>query len=187
MPRLAFEEPKGGPFKKDAAAEEPEPTEEPEEESPGKHRRDSNRDTVLVVLKGATVAVAIALMGIIILLATAGGDDQAAKAPAVPNIPTSHTAQAGPTTTAPLGAMVVPEVRSQTTAFVPSVPPPVTQPTVPTAGPPKPPGGGGNQQFVRVGDKCDTPGAYAFTERFEPVVCDGGRGNDRLTWRRMFR
>jgi hypothetical protein len=180
MPRLAFEEPKGGPFKK-AAAEESEPT---EDEAPGRHRRDSNRDTVLVVLKGATVAVAIALMGVVILLATAGGDEPTAKAPAVPDIPTSHTATTGPTTTAPLGAMVAPEVRSQTTEIVPSVPPPVTEPTLPTAGPPPP--GGGNQ-FVRVGDKCDTQGAYAFTESFQPVVCDRGRGNDQLTWRPMFR
>jgi hypothetical protein len=182
MPRLAFEEPKGGPLKKAAATEE----QADEAERPGKHRRDSNRDTVLVVLKGATVAVAIALTGIVILLATAGGDrDPAAKSPAVPDIPTSHTPSTGPTTTMPLGAIVVPEVRSQTTAFVPSVPPPVTEPTLPTVGPPPPPSGG--NQFVRVGDKCDTPGAYAFTERYEPVVCDRGRGNNQLTWRPMFR
>jgi hypothetical protein len=184
MPRLAFEEPKGGPLKKAAAVEE----QTDEAEGPGRHRRDSNRDTVLVILKGATVAVAIALVGVIILLTTAGGDgDAGAKAPAVPDIPTSHTPSSGPTTTTPLGAMVAPEVRTQTTAFVPSVPPPVTEPTLPTAGPPTPPGGGGGNQFVRVGDKCDTPGAVAVTERYEPVVCDGGRGNNRLTWRRMFR
>jgi hypothetical protein len=180
MPRLAFAEPKGGPFKK--AAEEP-AEESTDEERPGRHRRDSSRDTVLVVLKAATVAVAIALVGIIILLASGGDDDATAKAPAVPDIPTSHPASAGPTTTMPLGANLVPEVRSQTTAFVPTVPPPVTVPTVPTVVPP--PGGG--TQFVRVGDKCETQGAYAFTERFEPVVCDRGRGSGALTWRRMFR
>jgi hypothetical protein len=183
MPRLAFEEPKGGPLKKAAAVEE----QADEAEGPGKHRRDSNRDTVLVILKGATVAVAIALVGVIILLTTAGGGDPAAKSPAVPDIPTSHTPSSGPTTSTPLGAMVAPEVRTQTTAFVPSVPPPVTEPTLPTAGPPTPPGGGGGNQFVRVGDECDTPGAFAVTERYEPVVCDGGRGNNRLTWRPMFR
>ena len=42
-------------------------------------------------------------------------------------------------------------------------------------------------RFVRVGEPCDTPGAYAFTERYEPVVCGGGRHDDRLVWRHMFR
>ena len=182
MPRLAFEEPKGGPMKKDLPTDEP--AEEPADaEQPAKHRRDTGRDTVLVVLKGATVAVAIALMGIIILLATSGGGEPSAKSPAVPDIPTSDTASSG-SAAAPPAAIVAPEVRSQTTAFVLSEPPPVTEPTLPTAGPPRP--GGGNQ-FVGVGDKCDTQGAYAFTESFQPVVCDRSRGNSQLIWRPIFR
>lgn len=202
MPRLSFEEPKGGPLAKAARAEQPEQdddqvvdestehlselfVEEPEdEESPsGRHRLSGNRDTVLVVLKTATVAVAIALVGTVVLLATGGGSEDDARSPAVPNIPTSHDPSAGPTTT-PLGAMIAPPVHSQTTQIVPSLPP-VTQPTVPTdEDRPRP---GDDDEFVRVGEPCDTPGAYAFTQSFEPVVCDTRGQSDRLAWRRIFR
>lgn len=173
MPRLAFEEPKGGPL-----------WAEPSEEESAERGRDSGRDTVVVVLKGATVAIAIALLGLIALLTT-GGDDSRAKSPAVPDIPNSE--QPAPTTsTSSIGAIVAPEVRTQTTAVIPNVPPPVTVPTQPTAEPPPPPGQG-SDQFVRVGEPCDTRGAYAFTESFDPVVCDGGRQNERLVWRPIFR
>jgi hypothetical protein len=210
MPRLSFEEPKGGPLAKAARAEQDDdqPTdqddglevdhgdhdddqpaerlselfvEEPADE-PGRHRRPANRDTVLVVLKAATVAVVLALTGAVILLATAGGSEQDARSPSVPDIPTSHEPSAGPTTT-PLGAMIAPQVHTQTAAIVPTLPT-VTQPTVPTDdGPP----GRGDDEFVRVGEPCDTPGAYAFTQSFEPVVCDTRGEGNRLAWRRIFR
>lgn len=192
MPRLSFEEPKGGPLAKAAQSEQPvdetqqlselfvEEEELDDEQREGRHRRQTSRDSVLVVLKAATFAVAIALVGAIILLATSGGEDAADKSPEVPRIADSREPSTGPTTT-PSAAIVAPEVRSQTTQMAP---PPVTQPTVPST---PPPAGGGQNQFVRVGDKCDTPGAYAFTERFEPVVCDARRGNSQLVWRRMFR
>ncbi|MFL6120170.1 hypothetical protein [Actinophytocola sp.] len=213
MPRLSFEEPRGGPFAKTArmgkhARPEPEPewpeadpdphpvpdpeqdaatelfeqfTDEPEEE------RRPGRDRVVLILRAATIAVAIALVGFIIVLATSGGDEAATNSPTVPKIPTSHDPSATPpatatTSTPPIGAIVAPPVHSQTTEIVP---PPVTQPTVPTEDPP-PPSPGGNQ-FVRIGEPCDTQGAYAFTERFEPVVCDAGRHGEPLAWRRMFR
>lgn len=187
MPRLAFEEPKGGPLKK-ADDDAPEATEaaesaEAEDQKLTGRRREPDRDTVLVVLKAATVAVAIALVGLVILLATAGGEERAAS-PAVPDIKTSGTPSAGTTTSSP-AAFVAPEVRSQTgvIAHTTTPPPAVTQPTVPTAEPPS----RGQDDFVRVGAPCDTPGAYAFTESFEPVVCDRGRGNGQLVWRPIFR
>jgi hypothetical protein len=188
MPRLSFEEPKGGPLAKAQPETPVEETqqlselfveEEEEEQREGRHRRQVNRDSVLVVLKAATFAVAIALVGSIILLATSGDGDTAAKSPDVPQIADSREPTTGPTT--PPAAIVAPEVRSNTTAIAP---PPVTQPTVPST---EPPPSSEQSQFVRVGDKCDTRGAYAFTERFEPVVCDARRGNDQLVWRRMFR
>jgi hypothetical protein len=199
MPRLSFEEPKGGPLAKAARAREQaeqreerdddatvlfeqftdEPGDEPEIETAPR----GNRDTVVVVLRAATVAVAIALVGFIVLLTTAGGDeDPAAGAPGVPEIATSHEPSTGPTTsTPPLGAIVAPPVHSQTAEIVP--PPAVTQPTVTT----NPQSGGPQPQFVRPGEPCDTPGAYAFTESFQPMVCDGGRRGEKLAWRRMFR
>lgn len=179
MPRLAFEEPKGGPLKKKAAGEPAEETED--DTSPAKHRREGERDTALLIMQGFTIVVAIALVGVIILLTTAGGEEPRAKSPAVPEIPESGT---GPTTTS-LAAMLAPEVRSQMTAFVKAAPTTTTTPVPTTGGPPVPPPP--TNQFVRIGDRCDTRGAYAFTESFQPVVCDRGRGNRQLTWQPMFR
>jgi hypothetical protein len=171
MPPLAFEEPKGGPLAMDA----------PDEEPP----REPGRDVLLVVLKAATVAFALALVGVVILATTSGGDEPAAKPPPVPEIPASNAPSTGQTTTPPLGGIVVPEVRSQTTAITPSLPPPppVTEPTLPAPEPPGRP----EDRFVSVGEPCDTPGAYAFTESFEAVMCDGRGQNGRLTWRPIFR
>jgi hypothetical protein len=136
------------------------------------------------VLKAATVAVVLALAGAVVLLATAGEDGRGGRSPAVPDIPTSHEPSAGPTTT-PLGAMIAPPVHTQTTAIVPSLPPTTTQPPVPTDdGRPRP---GDGDEFVRVGQPCDTPGAYAFTQSFEPVVCDTRGEGNRLAWQQIFR
>jgi hypothetical protein len=198
MPRLSFEEPKGGPLAKAAQAraraEQQDErdddatvlfeqfTDEPDDMPDDEPERRGNRDTVVVVLRAATVVVAIALVGFIVLLTTAGGgEDPKANSPGVPKIGTSHEPSTGPTTsTPPLAAIVEPPVHSQTTEIVP---PPVTQPTVPV----NPPSDGPQAQFVRPGEPCDTPGAYAFTESFEPMVCDGGRRGEDLVWRRMFR
>jgi hypothetical protein len=202
MPRLAFEEPKGGPLAK-AAREaavtdqvtdqqgdrQAEPSADAEQledlfvEEPldgPRHRRQPTRDTVLVILKGATVAVVLALVGVVILLATTGEGEPEASPPGVPQIETSGTPGGEPAA----GTIVIPEVRSQTTELS-VAPPPVTQPTLPTTEDDPP--GPGNDDFVRVGQPCDTPGAYAFTERFEPVVCDRRGPNGRLAWQRMFR
>lgn len=191
MPRLEFEEPKGGPLSKAAQdeqqAEEEQPTEYlsallTEDEGAEPDSRQASRDTVLVVLKGATVAVVIALVGVVILLATSS-EKPAAKSPSVPTIPESNQSSTGPTTSTSVGAIIAPEVHTQTTEIVPA-PPPVTESTVPTN---EPPPGPGQDEFVRVGEPCDTPGAYAFTESFEPVVCDSRGSGGRLTWRRIFR
>jgi hypothetical protein len=188
MPRLEFEEPKGGPLSKAAQDEQQDDElsellaeDEPEGGQPDRSRQPS-RDTVLVVLKGVTVAVVIALIGVVILLATSS-EKPAAKSPSVPTIPEgSSQTSAGPTTSTSVGAIIAPEVHTQTTEIVP-VPPPVTESTLPTNEPPRP----GQDEFVRIGEPCDTPGAYAFTESFEPVVCDSRGPGDRLAWRRIFR
>jgi hypothetical protein len=205
MPRLTFEEPLAGPLARAARrateksaqetatrveAEPPgeRPTEQladlfvtEEDERAGRHRRaPERRDTVLVALKAATVVVGLALVGLVILLTTSGEDQPGATSPAVPDIPASEQRSSGPATTTPdVGAMVAPPVHSDTTEIVP--PPTVTEPT--TTEPP----GGDQTQFVRVGEPCDTRGAYAFTERYEPVVCGGRRHNGPLVWRPMFR
>jgi hypothetical protein len=184
MPRLEFEEPKGGPLSK--AAQDEQADDElsallADDEPEGDRPRPASRDVVIVVLKGVTVAVVLALIGVVILLATSG-EGPAAKSPTVPTIPESEQPSAGPTTSTSIGAIIAPEVHTQTTEIVPA-PPPVTESTLPTDEPPGP----GQGDFVRIGEPCDTPGAYAFTESFEPVVCDSGGPGDRLAWRRIFR
>jgi len=184
MPRLEFEEPKGGPLSK-AAQDEQQADDDLSallaEDEPAGGQRPTSRDVVIVVLKGVTIAVVIALVGVVILLATSG-EGPAAKSPTVPTIPESEQPSAGPTTSTSVGAIIAPEVHTQTTEIVP-VPPPVTESTLPTEERPGP----GQGEFVRIGEPCDTPGAYAFTESFEPVVCDSRGPGDRLAWRRMFR
>jgi hypothetical protein len=177
MPRLAFEEPKGGPLKTAEPTDE-EQVEQPEDDSADES---ADADSTMVLLKAATVAVALALIASVVLLTTAGGDEPAAQAPHVPQIGTSG-APNPPSTSTP-APFVVPPVHTQT-AEMTVTPPPVTQPTVP-ADPPQP--GGGQGQFVRFGEPCDTEGAYAFTESFDPAVCDRRRGTPELTWRPIFR
>ena len=165
MPRLAFEEPKGGPAKTESA----------------KHRRETKRDNVLVVLKAATFALVIALVGAGILLATAGGgEERRAEAPSVPEIETSDVPAT--TTTPPMAEMLVPEVHSQTTEL--SVPPTTTTTTTRPTRPGNRPADR-EDRFAVIGRQCDTPGAYSFTERYEPVVCVQRRG-DRAVWRPVF-
>ena len=166
MPRLEFEEPKGGPAKTESA----------------KHRRETTRDNVVVVLKAATFALAIAIVGAVVLLATAGGDEDRADAPPVPEIKTSHVPTTT-TTTPPVAEILVPEVRTQTAEMSPTAPPSTT------SSKPAPRPGGGNRppgrEFAEIGHRCDTPGAYSFTERYEPVVCVQGRGG-KAVWRPLF-
>jgi hypothetical protein len=165
MPRLVFEEPKGGPAKTESA----------------RHRREATRDNVVVVLKAATFALVIALVGAGILLATAGGEpEQDAKAPPVPEIKGSSAPTT--TTTTPLAEIVAPEVRSQTAVITPTAVPTITQPT-PPPGNTRPPGR--EERVAVVGRPCDTPGAYAFTERYEPVIC-AERPNGKAVWRLVF-
>lgn len=169
MPRLAFEEPKGGP----------------EQGEPTQPSRETKRDGVVVVLKAATFAIVIALIGAVVLLVTASGDEPAATAPAVPEIKTSHLPSSGaPTSTTPLGAIVAPEVHSVTAEVVPTVAPPPerTEPPADTRPPP-----GRDDRFAVVGEPCETRGAYAFTKRYEAVVCGGQKPNEPLVWRPLFR
>ena len=170
MPRLAFEEPKGGPAKRE----------------PSKHRKESRRDNVVVVLKAATFAIVIALVGAVVLLTTAGGDEPDASSPSVPEIESSH--QPNPTSSTPPAAILAPEVRTQT-AEVTAAPPPVSTPPS-TAGTPstvEPPDRGDDSRFVVLGQPCDNRGEIGFTQSYEPVMCGGRQQGQPLVWRRMVR
>lgn len=166
MPRLAFEEPKGGPAATESA----------------RHRRETKRDNVVVVLKAATFALVVALVGAGILLATAGGEEPAAKAPAVPEIKGSN-APSSTTTTTPPAEIMVPEVRTQTAEMTPTAPPVTTTQPAPRPGDNRPPDR--EDRFAVIGRPCDTPGTYAFTERYEPVVCEQRRGG-KAVWQPAF-
>jgi hypothetical protein len=167
MPRLVFEEPKGGP----ASTE------------PAGHSRETTRDNVVVVLKAATFALVIALIGAGILLATAGGEPgREATAPAVPEISASHVPT--PTTTPPPAEIVAPEVRSQTAVITATaVPTTTTTRPAPPSGGTRPPGP--DDRFAVVGRPCGTPGEYSFTESYQPVICVERRGG-RAVWRPVF-
>jgi hypothetical protein len=168
MPRLAFEEPKGGQ----------------EKGTPAQHRRETKRDGVVVVLKAATFAIVIALVGAVVLLVTASGDETAATAPAVPKIETSHLpSSAAPTPSVPLAAIVAPEVRSVTAQVVPTVaPPPAPRTSTPEQRPPD-----RQDRFAVIDAPCETRGEYSFTQRYEPVVCGGQKPTQPLVWRPLFR
>ncbi|MCA1847018.1 MAG: hypothetical protein LC792_28265, partial [Actinobacteria bacterium] len=72
---------------------------------PYRHQRPERPDRVLIGLKVATCVAAAGLLGVIVMLATAGGTAPAARnSPAVPKIvpsPGDDAPGAGPTTTAP--------------------------------------------------------------------------------------
>lgn len=177
MRRLASEEPKGGPGM----------------EKPTQHRRKIKQDGVVVVLKAATFAIVIGLIGAVVLLVTASGEGSAAKVPAVPEIKTSDLPSSGaPRSTMPLAAILVPEVRTATAEVVPTVAPPAesaesterTERTERTTDK-RPPGR--DDRFAVVGEPCETRGEYSFTERYEPVVCGGQKPKEPLVWNPMFR
>jgi hypothetical protein len=167
MPRLAFEEPVGGP---------------------GNRRREAKRDNVVVVLKAAAFAIVLVLVGAVVLLVTASGEEPVVSGPAVPEIRTSHPpSSSAPTSTVPLAAIVVPEVRSVTTRVVPTVAPPPAETVVPSVSTAAPGPTGGDDRFVVVGEPCETRGEYAFTESHELVVCGGRKSRPPLVWRALFR
>jgi len=163
MPRLVFEEPKGGPARR-------EPVEE---------QRENTRDNVVVGLKVATLALVVALTGAGVLLITSRDGAPAAQAPPVPEITTSPAPAADPS----VARMVAPEVRSQTAVISATAVPTTTPPPRPPKPGATPPNQG--DQFAVIGRPCDTAGAYAFTKRYEPVVCAGRRGG-KLAWRPVF-
>jgi hypothetical protein len=166
MPRLVFEEPKGGPAKREPVGEQ----------------RENRRDNVVLGSKIAMLALVVALAVAGVLLLTSRDDEPRAQAPSVPEITTSPA----PTTDLSVARMVAPEVRSQTAVITATAAPTTTTTAVPPR-PPKPgatPPGQGDQ-FAVIGRPCDTAGAYAFTQRYEPVMCAGRRGG-KLAWRPVF-
>jgi hypothetical protein len=127
--------------------------------------------------KLAALVVAVALLAGCYLLWGGKSRESGHPAPATTITP-------NPTTTTPSPA-VVPPVTSTATSEVappPATPePPAPEPRVVTTTKPTPrpttppPESRRDRRFAVVGQSCSRPGAYSFTSRYQPVVCEGGR------------
>lgn len=151
----------------------------------GRREPPTDRDRFVLSLKLATLVVAIASVGVLLLLGGDGGDGRAAD-PAVPTIAgsagTAGDGRAEPpasTTTAPSPTVIAPPARGSGTTEIVSAPKPV--PKASTRLRPRPPG-----RFVVVGTPCRRPGAYALTADYEPVVCKRAARAHKRTWQPVF-
>jgi hypothetical protein len=136
--------------------------------------RPTERDRLLVVVKLATFAVAVGVLGGFALLS---GTDREAGSPA---------AAVTLTTTPSPPAIVAPPVTSTVTSeIVPTRPPApaptTTTPTTTTTPPPVPPPPASTPppspqepRFAVVGEPCPSAGTYSLTARYRPVVCRDG-------------
>ena len=134
-------------------------------------------DRFLLLIKTATILVAAAIVGGLILVLNSGDDPQA-EDPAIPEI-TSTTPRGDraleprattttTTTTTPPTTLAPPETNTATTEIAPE-PPPV-QPPPPVVQDPPP---ANNPGFAVVGQPCE-PGSFSLTAEYQPVVCGGG-------------
>lgn len=136
-----------------------------------------HRTLVLAAKIGALVVLAGVLLGFLLMAVGVGnGDDEVAVTnPAVPTItdgggpPSTDDAQ--PVPPPPPATVAAPAVGTQTAVLAPK-PKPTPRPTVTRPGLP--------DRFETAGKKCQPEGAFAFTRRYEPLVCRNGR------WDRMF-
>lgn len=143
-----------------------------EEDKPaGKPQHKREPDRFLLLVKTATIVVAAAIVGGLILVLNSGDDPQA-EDPAIPEI-TSTTPRGDraleprETTTTPPTTVAPPETNTGTTEIEPP-PPPVQPPPVVEDPPP-----GNNPDFAVVGQPCE-PGSFSITAQYQPVVCSGG-------------
>lgn len=140
-----------------------------------------HRTLVLAAKIAALVVLTGVLLGFVLMAAGVGSgeDDVAVTNPAVPTItdgggpPSTDDAQ--PVPAPPPATVAAPAVGTQTAVMGPK-PKPKPRPTA-TSRPGRP---GLPDRFERAGSRCQPEGAFAFTKRFEPLVCRNGR------WERMF-
>lgn len=141
----------------------------PEEIPATKHK--PKPDRFLLLVKTATIVVAAAIVGGLILVLNSG-DDPRTEDPAIPEI-TSTTPRGDraleprETTTTPPTTMAPPETNTGTTEIAPQ-PPPVQPPPVAEEPPPA-----NNPGFAVVGQPCEE-GSFSITAQYQPVVCSGG-------------
>jgi hypothetical protein len=164
MPRIVYETPC-----------RPRPTPPPE------------RDRTLALIRLATFALAVALVGGFFLVS--GGSSPRAgspvAAPAAAPSTTSRTPVVAPPVAGTLSAEIVPTPREPSPPPPPATERPPAAPATPgpTAAPPESrrgPAPRPDPRFAVLGESCSRPGEYSVTERYRPVVCRDG------SWRRAF-
>lgn len=151
---------------------------------PRRHRRSDRRDRVLTGLKIATFVAAAGLLGVIILLATTGIQDNTAdRSPSVPKFTPGDDGpkyQPVPTTTT-----IDPPALNTDTAEIAGHPP-VTTTTHPPKTTSKPPRRPPTFDFAVIGAKCSNPGAFSVTKDYQPVVCFRRFPSDDPRWYPFF-
>ncbi len=141
-----------------------------------RHRKPpTERDRVLFVLKVAGLVVVTAVVAGFLLVSGGGGgqEEVAATNPAVPTITDRDdpgdgggTGDAVPTAVpTPTESVAAPAVGTQTAVIAPRAKPKAAPRPAPSTRP------GPESRFARAGQPCPRPGAYAFTKKFEPLVC----------------
>jgi hypothetical protein len=146
-----------------------------DEDNTPKPKREPDR--FLLLIKTATILVAAAIVGGLILVLNSGDDPQA-EDPAIPEITSTtprgdraleprETTTTPPTT--PPTTIAPPETNTATTEIAPPPPPPPPQdPPVVQEPPPA-----NNPGFAVVGQPCEA-GSFSITAQYQPVVCNGG-------------
>lgn len=143
----------------------------------GRRNRDGERDWFPLVVKVAAVVVVGGVVAGFLLVSGGGGHDEAAVTnPPVPTITGSGGAEETESTPPPPPTTVAaPAVGTHTAVIAPKPRPKPTARPQPTSRPPL-----RDPRFARPGQRCSEAGEFAFTRRFEPLVCRNGR------WQRIF-
>lgn len=150
---------------------------------PRRHRRQAEPDRVLIGLKIATFLAAAGLIGVIILLASAGGNGAAGRVPAQQRIGSGDDARPNePAPTTPPTVIEPPAMRTET-SYIAGTPPP---PPPPPPKRPRPPTTSPDPQFAVIGERCPQRGMFYFTKDRQPVMCYSPTPNEPPTWRPVF-
>jgi len=131
-------------------------------------RGPAERDRFLAVVKLATFAVAVGLIGGLYLLSGGTSEEAGRPAAAVRQLPTTSST---PVVVAP------PVVSTATSEVVPAPPASAAPPppaTTTAAPPPAPAPPREDPRFAVVGEECPRDGMYSVTSRYRPVRCERG-------------
>jgi hypothetical protein len=159
----------------------------PRHRRPARPNQPNRSDRILIGLKVATFVAAAGLLGVIILLFTAGTNDPVAtQAPAIPKIvpsPGDDAPGTGPTTTPT--QIAPPDLQNETAEIAGR--PAITS----TNRPPKPsrttnPPRSTGFNFAVIGGHCSNPGSFSVTREHQPVLCMRRSPVDEPRWVPVF-